>query len=153
MLKNMKKTSTSKNPNRKITQGQKVLFAELQNKVMQERFLVLKKLSKKDLITYAAYLETTLACERIAHTVALKKRAGVGGGMKVTEKALTSRALVPKAIGELVIAGKKVTYNAIKDVLETYPEVKKSGFETVISENAIKTHLREFNRASKNLAS
>lgn len=147
--KKYEKKSTSKNPNRKITQGQKALFAELQNKVMQDRFLVLKKLSKNDLITWAAYLETTLACERIVHKVALKKRAGVGGGMKLTEKALTSKALVPRAINELVTAGKKVTYNAIKDVLETFSEVKKSGFETVISENALKTQLREFNRVCK----
>jgi hypothetical protein len=147
-----KMKSTSKNPNRKITQGQKVLFAELQNKVMKGRFLVLKKLSKMDLITWAAYLETTLACERIVHKVAMKKRAEVGGGMKVTEKALTSKALVPKAIGELVTAGKKVTYNAIKDVLETYPEIKRNGLEAVISENAIKTHLKDHNRATKNLS-
>lgn len=131
---------------RKISPTLQAHFVELQNKVMQERAELLKKLTKSDLVTWAAYLETTLFCERIVHETALAKRK-VGGGMQNTEKALTSKVLVPKAIDDLVAAGLTVTEQSMKDQIQKYPELQGSKtFNELISENAIKQHLKNFNK-------
>jgi hypothetical protein len=93
-----------------------------------------------------AHLETTLFCERIVYEVAFARR-NVGGGMKDSEKARTSRRLIPLAIDDLVKSGSAVTQNAIRDQLKNYPELLEAeSLESLISDNAIKIYLRDFNK-------
>ncbi len=67
--------------------------------------------------------------------------------MQNTEKALTSKVLVPKAIDDLVAAGLTVTEQSMKDQIQKYPELQGSKtFNELISENAIKQHLKNFNK-------
>ena len=136
----------SKISKQKIPPAVEARFLELKSTVMQERAVLLKKLSKSDLVTWAAHLETTLFCERIVHAAAFAKRS-VGGGMKDTEKARVSKVLVPKAIDNLVAAGLNVTEQSIKDQLMKYPELQgEKTLDEVISGNAIKQHLKNFNK-------
>jgi hypothetical protein len=138
--------ATKKTAKPKITKTQEAMFVELKDKVMQSRIPLLNKLSKSDLVKWAAHLETTLFCERIAYTTAIAKRA-VGGGMKVTKKALDSNRLVPEAIADLLLNGKEITKKNIYEQLGEYPEVQNSklGFE-IVSENAVKEYVRAYRK-------
>jgi arsenate reductase-like glutaredoxin family protein len=135
-----------KSSKNKITAAQEATFLNLHNKVIKERTVVLKKLSKKELITWAAYLETTLLCERIVYKRAIAKR-NVGGGMQTTKKATTSQRLIPEVIADLLKAGDEVTEKTILNRLAEYPEVKESkDLYELISVNAVKEYLAAYNK-------